>query len=130
MKKENYEVIKYIFVGGCTTILNLLIFYILTNKLEVHYMIANILAWFVGVTFAYISNKFFVFKSFNKDKKNIFREISIFFIARIVSLGIDQLLIYILIGIMFINSTISKILSNIAVVIVNYLFSKFITFKK
>jgi len=129
LKKENSEIFKYLFFGVCTTIINLTIFYIFTNVFHIHYMISNIFAWLFGVLFAYITNKLCVFKSLTCEKKVLVKETFSFFLSRIFTLGIDQILIFLLIGILSVNSIISKIISSIVVVIANYIFSKFFIFK-
>jgi putative flippase GtrA len=130
LKKEGKEVIRYLFTGVCTTLLNLGTFYVLTNVLNIHYLISNTIAWIVGVVFAYVTNRTFVFQSKSKNKKDVLREIISFFLARVLSLGVDQVLIFIMIEFSPIGSTIAKLISNVVVVAINYLLGKFIIFKQ
>ncbi len=121
-----YEIISYLFFGGLTTLVNILVFYLFSFVFN--YAISNVIAWIVSVIFAFVVNKLFVFKSLGKDK--VRKEIISFFSFRILSLGIDMLFMYLLISVLFVNDLISKILVNIIVVIINYVFSKLFIFKK
>ena len=123
------EGLLYLFFGGCTTLINILTFFI-CRQFSLNVGLSNIIAWTVAVIFAFITNKLIVFDSKNMDKNVVMRETISFFIARIISLGIDMGLIYLMIDYLKINELISKIVSNIVVIIVNYIFSKMFVFKK
>lgn len=123
------EVLLYLVFGGLTTILNIVSFYIL-RKLCIDLQISNVIAWVVSVLFAFVTNKLFVFESKNKSKKENTKEMFSFFGFRIVSLGFDIGFMYLLVSILNINEMISKVLSNILVIILNYIFSKLFIFKK
>lgn len=119
----------YLIFGVLTTLVNIIMFYLCSNILNIDYKISNIIAWIISVLFAFFTNKLFVFESNKKDSNTIVKEVSSFFVARIISLIIDMILIIIMIDYIKINSLIAKIISNVVVVIVNYIFSKFFIFK-
>jgi len=123
------EVLMYLFFGGLTTVVNIVSFYIL-RKLSVEVYVSNIIAWLIAVIFAFITNKLFVFESRGKSKKENARELISFFGFRILSLGFDMGSMFLLIDILHIGEMISKILANILVIILNYIFSKLFIFKK
>ena len=120
-----YEVLSYLFFGGCTTLINILTFYIL-RVLNVELFLSNAIAWLVGVVFAFVTNKLFVFES----KGNFVKESISFVIVRLVSLGFDMLSMYLLISVLNANELLSKIIANVIVIILNYVFSKLFVFKK
>ncbi len=120
------EIIYYLIFGGLTTLINIIVFYLFNDLFNVYYLVSNVIAWVVSVLFAYITNKTVVFKSDNK----VFKESVTFFIFRVISLGIDMLFMYLLIDIISIDSLIAKIIVNVIVVILNYVFSKLFIFKK
>lgn len=123
------EGLLYLFFGACSTFINIFTFFICRQfKLSIY--VSNIIAWIVAVIFAFITNKLIVFGSKNMDKKVVIKETVGFFIARVISLGIDMGLIHLMIDVMKIHEIISKVISNIVVIIVNYLFSKLFIFKK
>ena len=123
------EVLMYLFFGGLTTVVNIVSFYIL-RKLSVEVYVSNIIAWLIAVIFAFITNKLFVFESRGKSKKENARELISFFGFRILSLGFDMGSMFLLIDILHVGEMISKILANILVIILNYIFSKLFIFKK
>lgn len=126
---KNKEIIKYLIFGILTTLVNILCFYIL-DKLNVDIYINNTISWIVSVIFAFITNKLYVFESKSLDIKTIFKEGTSFLGARIFSYFVDMGTIYLLYDGLRINKLISKIVSNIIVIIINYVFSKFIFKKK
>ena len=122
------EGLLYLFFGGLTTLLNILIFFIL-RQFNIYIYLSNAIAWVLCVLFAFITNKLFVFESKGKSNKENTREIVSFFIFRIISLLFDMGVMYLLLDLLFVNEVISKIVSNVVVIILNYLFSKMFIFK-
>lgn len=121
------ELFFYIVFGVLTTVVNILTYLFFTKLCGINYLISNILAWFLSVLFAYITNRIWVFESKNT---NILKEISLFFGGRIFSGVLDTGLMYLFIDILLIGDFFSKIVIQIIVVIVNYVFSKLIVFKE
>ena len=130
--KRNREIISYLIIGVLTTIVSLISYYLLTitilspnNPLEL--TIANIISWIISVLFAYITNRKYVFQS--KDK-NILKEASKFTLSRVTTLIIYILLMFIFVSILHFNDKIIKLLVQIIIIILNYIFSKLLVFKK
>lgn len=122
---KGYEVLSYLFFGGCTTLINILTFWLL-RVLKVGVYASNVVAWIVSVLFAFITNKLFVFES----KGNTIKQGVSFFVFRIISLLFDMGIMYLLIDVLKMNDLLSKVIANIVVIIVNYIFSKVFIFKK
>ena len=127
--KKYKEIINYLIAGILTTIVSILSYEILKNILNIHYIISNILSWIVAVIFAYIINRKYVFES-NKQSKQKIKEFISFVSCRILSLLIETLSMYIMVDLIKLNSDIAKIIAQFIVLVLNYLFSKFLTFKK
>lgn len=123
------EALLYLFFGGCTTLVNILSFYIFT-LMKIDTYISNIFAWIIAVIFAFITNKLFVFESRGKSFKESSREALSFLFFRVLSLVFDMGLMYFMIDIEHINKLLAKVISNIGVIILNYVFSKLFIFKK
>ena len=126
------EVINYLIFGFLTTVISLLVYYILVFTIinphnPILLQVANIISWIVGVIFAYVTNRRYVFNSKNQNKV---KEASKFIIARIITLIMDMLIMFIGVTILKYNDKIIKIISQILVIVSNYLFSKIIVFKK
>ena len=127
--KKYKETISYLIFGILSTIVNIATYVFFSRIIKINFIISNIIAWFVAVIFAYITNKFFVFESKNINIKFILKEITSFMSLRILSGLTELILMYIMINIMLINDFIVKIITNIVVVILNFIFSKLIIFK-
>ena len=123
------ELIMYGIFGVLTTLINLLTFYVL-DKLGVNVYLNNSIAWVISVLFAFITNKLYVFNSKDTSYKIIAKEGIAFFLARIFSYFVDMFTIFMIFQVMGINKMIAKIISNVIVIIINYLLSKIIIFKK
>ncbi len=138
------ELITYVIFGVLTTVVNFFAFWIFTKIFgEDLYLVNNAIAWVVGVVFAYITNKLFVFESKSWDLKVITKEITGFLGARIFSFLVEEggMLLFIsilgfggksltLLGFTITGQFIVKILLAVIVVVMNYIFSKFIIFRK
>ena len=124
------EQINYLIFGFLTTVISIGSYYILVctildPKKPIQLQIANVISWITCVTFAYITNRKYVFKSKNNQ---IIKEITKFYIARLVLLPIDMISMYILVTKLNYNDKIIKIIVQIAIIILNYIFSKLYVF--
>lgn len=122
------EVLLYLFFGGCTTLVNIISFTLL-RQIHLDIFVSNIIAWVLSVLFAFITNRIFVFESKSKGSKALLECVS-FFGCRILSFLFDMGIIYLMIDVLSCNELLSKIVSNIFVIIINYVFSKILIFKK
>ena len=127
---NNKEVLLYLVFGVLTTAVNFIVYTFFTRFLIVDELISNLFAWVFAVSFAYVTNKKYVFSSKTTSIKQLTKEMSTFFIARLFSLGVDMIIMFIGLRIMFIYDIYVKLFSQIAIVILNYVLSKFIIFKK
>jgi len=128
--KKYEEIINYLIVGVLTTIVSIVTYWIFTKVFHVNYMVSNVISWIVSVSFAYITNKIFVFKSKSENEKDVLIEIYQFFKYRIFSLCIDILLMYLFVELFNIDDMIAKIIVQVIVIALNYVFSKLFVFKK
>ncbi len=124
------ELIVYIIFGGLTTVVSFASYFILSDLLHLHYQIAQWGSWILAVAFAFIVNKIFVFGDKDMSVNELFRQIWQFVSVRIVSGILEWLLLIIMVEIILISDGISKIIVSVITVIVNYIASKFIIFKK
>lgn len=126
------EIILYLIFGFLTTLISLLTYYLLVytvlnpNK-AIELQLANIISWIISVLFAYVTNRRYVFESKNKNKK---KEISKFFLSRIATLIMDMIIMFMGVTVLKGNDKIIKILSQVVVIIANYLLSKLMVFRK
>ncbi len=126
------EVIMYLIFGVLTTLLSWLIYFICTKigldpNNPIKLQIANIISWFGGMIFSYITSRKIVFES---KEKNIVKEFIKFITTRIGVLLMDMAIMGIGVSILNFNDMLVKVIATIFVIIVNYLFSKVFVFKK
>ena len=129
--KKYKEIINYIIVGGLTTVVSLGTYYacvyiFLDPKNGVELQLANIISWIAAVTFAYFSNRKFVFESKN-DK--VLKEATKFYLSRLSTLLIDMLFMLIFVTLFKINDKLAKLLVQFIILVLNYIFSKLFVFK-
>ena len=129
--KKYKETILYLFFGGCATLVNIISYAVFSRYFHMEVVSSTICAWALSVIFAYITNKLFVFESKTETPQETIKEMLSFFVARIVS-GIlcDVGTFALMVKVLHINDIFSKLVTQVMVVIVNYVFSKLIIFKK
>lgn len=128
--KLTKEIFVYIIVGILTTIVGLVVYYGLTFTVlnaddPLQLQAANILMWIVAVTFAYVTNRKFVFESKNEK---IIQEALSFYGARIVTLLVDMGLMFLFVSLLKFDDRIVKLMVQVVVIVLNYVFSKFLVF--
>ena len=128
--REHREIVSYVFWGVMTTAVNYVSYTLLTEVFHVHYMAGTIAAWTVSVLFAYFVNKLFVFQSRDWAWRVALRELWQMVASRLFSLGLEMAIMWFFVDTMHFNHLIVKLAANVVVVIVNYVLSKFIIFKK
>ncbi|MDD3364101.1 MAG: GtrA family protein [Syntrophomonas sp.] len=121
-------VILYLAFGGLTTLVNIIAYLSLTKLLGIQYIISNVFAWIVSVVFAYVTNRLFVFASRGKGLIFILKECSAFIGCRLFSGLVDTINMYVMIDLLHFNDLLVKIIANIFVIVLNYVFSKRIIF--
>ena len=126
------EIINYLIVGGLTTVVSLATYYacvftFLDPENPIQLQAANIISWICAVTFAYFTNRRFVFESKNK---NMLKEAVAFFAARVGTLLMDMGIMFVFVTCLHFNDKIMKLVVQVVVTIANYIFSKFLVFKK
>lgn len=123
------EIVRYIIVGGCTTLFNLIVFTVLCKFLLMDVNISNIISVILSIVFAYITNKIFVFESHTHSFKELYLECSKFISARLLTMIIEVGGVFVLYNIIGQDELIAKLETQVIVLIGNYLISKFFVFK-
>ncbi len=122
------SIIAYLIVGGLTTLVDLVVFYINSQVFGMNYLLNKCIAWVAAVSFAYFPNKYIVFES--KEKKKGGAEFVKFFGSRITTLLISLVVMFLLVDIININEVIANFMVQFINIVLNYLFSKLFVFKK
>lgn len=127
---NNTELVTYLFAGVATTVVNYVVYCLVRFGLGVSLEVSNVCAWVVAVAFGYVVNKTFVFHTHCDGALELLREAGGFFAMRIVSLGVETLLLKLFVQVLGLNEPVMKLVTNIVVIILNYVFSKLFIFKK
>lgn len=124
------EVINYLIFGVLATIVNFVSYYISARVFRIDEVVSSGIAWFLSVLFAYITNRIFVFESKKSGVKEVIKEMVSFFLARVLS-GIlcDVGTFALMVKVLHINDIFAKVVTQVMVVVVNYVFSKVFIFR-
>ncbi|MDO4336682.1 MAG: GtrA family protein [Eubacteriales bacterium] len=121
------SMVRYVFFGGCTTMVNLVSFYIL-RRLSVQLTAANVISIVLAILFAYVVNSLFVFQDHCETLKDHIRPFCKFISARLVTMVIEVGGVWLLVEVLHMNDMIGKFLTQFIVLILNYVFSKCFVF--
>lgn len=127
---QYWEVLSYLIFGALTTVVNFLIYFPAYNLLGFSAASSTFIAWVVAVAFAYLTNKPFVFKSHDWSTKTVIPELKKFVGCRVGSGAAEILIMKITVDILCWDSTIWKLVTSVLVVILNYIASKLVVFRK
>lgn len=124
------DVIPYVFFGMCTTIVNVTVYWIFAHMLEQDVMISTLTAWIIAVLFAYFTNRKWVFRSVAKTFSDIVKELISFLGCRVATGFLDWLCMFAFVTKLECNDVLIKVVANILVIILNYIASKFLIFRR
>jgi putative flippase GtrA len=126
--KKYKEPILYIIFGVLTTAVSIAVFWFFTEIIVFDELIANIISWIIAVLFAFLTNRKWVFAA-NKNQ-NFFIQAVKFYSGRLITLLIEEVIIFIFITLLSLNSLMVKIAAQFIVIVLNYVISKLYIFKK
>ena len=140
--KKYKEILMYLFFGACTTIvgiiffalpikvLNLPDFKILGITIDADVQVSNVISWICAVTFAYVTNRTWVFEDKAYGARKIAAECAAFFAGRLVTLIIENILLQLSVETLGWNDILAKCVVSVVTIILNYVISKIFVFKK
>ena len=126
----HYDLLIYLVFGVLTTLVNYLVYLPCYNLLRFSASVSNAIAWAVAVTFAYLTNKPFVFKSHDWSAKTVLPELARFLGCRVGSGAAETLILLLTVDILGWNGNVWKLATSVLVVLLNYVGSKLFVFKK
>ena len=125
-----WEVLSYLIFGVLTTAVNYLVYLTVYNLVGLSAALSNAIAWVVAVAFAYLTNKPFVFKSHDWSAKTVIPELSKFVGCRVASGAAETLILLLTVDILHWNGNLWKLVTSVLVVVMNYIASKLVVFRK
>ena len=128
IEKKLWEFLVYVFFGTLASGVDIIVHFICLNFFGFHYMPATIISWIIANLFSFVANKHWVFHSNRESFLESLVEFVRFIFYRLLSLGIDMGSMYIFMEWTKVSNLLAKVITQILVGIVNYLFSKFLIF--
>lgn len=123
------QAVRYIFFGGCSTMVNLITYYLLRQFADMDVTAANTAAILVAILFAYVVNKLFVFEHKTDSAAAFLKEAGSFIGMRLGTMVVEVLGVVLLACIWGMNDLIAKVLIQVVIMVLNYMISRFIVFK-
>ena len=127
---RHYDILVYLIFGVLTTAVNYIVYLPCYNLLHLSSAVSNVIAWAAAVAFAYVTNKPFVFHSHDWSAKTVVPELTKFIGTRLGSGGLETLVLLVFVDILHGNGNVWKLLTSVLVVVLNYIGSKLLVFRK
>lgn len=128
--EKYYDILAYLFFGVLTTIVNYVVYLPCYNLAGLSAALSNVIAWAAAVVFAYLTNKPFVFRSHDWSAKVVFPELARFVGSRIASGALETGIIFVTVDCLHWNGNVMKLVTSVLVVVLNYVASKLLVFRK
>ena len=128
--RKHYDILAYLFFGVLTTLVNYIVYLPCYNLLQLSASLSNVIAWAAAVAFAYVTNKPFVFKSYDWSAKTVLPELTKFVGSRVLSGALETAIIFVTVDLLCWNGNVMKLVTSVLVVVLNYVASKLLVFKK
>jgi len=125
-----YDVIIYLVFGVLTTLVNYLVYLPCYNVLGLTASVSNAIAWAAAVAFAFLTNKPLVFRSYDWSADVVFPELAKFVGCRVGSGLLETLILLVTVDVLRWNGNVWKLVTSVLVVILNYVASKLLVFRK
>lgn len=127
---RNKEVLLYLFFGGLTFLISVVTYAYFAVTLDINELVANVFSWILSVAFAFITNKVWVFQSKTNTVPAFIQEAFSFFAGRIVTLVVEEVILFVFITMLHWSSLGVKVAAQIIIIILNYIISKLFVFRK
>lgn len=128
--EKYWDILSYLIFGVLTTVVNYVVYLPCYNLMGLSAAVSNVIAWVVAVAFAYLTNKPFVFHSHDWSMKTVLPELTKFVACRIGSGAMETVLLLICVDFLGWDGNVVKLVTSVLVVVLNYIGSKLLVFKK
>ena len=125
-----WDILSYLVFGVLTTVVNYAVYLPIYNLLGLSAAVSNVIAWVAAVAFAFLTNKPFVFKSHDWSAKTVIPELTKFVSCRVASGAMETVILLLAVDMLGWNGNIWKLITQVLVVILNYVTSKLVVFRK
>ena len=126
--KKYKEGLLYLFFGFLTFVVSIGTYTTFSVILSINELIANVFSWIFAVLFAFFTNQKWVFKCKANGIREFVKQMGSFFTGRIITLIIEEIILFAFITCMDFNHMIVKLIAQVVVIILNYVISKLLVF--
>lgn len=130
LKSPRGESVRYVFIGGCTTLLDYIVYHVMIACFDISVTVSNIVSAAVAILFAYVANKRFVFFSRTSGFSELAVEFLKFLVSRLFTFILEIAGVHLFVTILGQSYWLGKAETIVVVVIVNYLLSKLVVFRQ
>lgn len=124
------DLVIYLIFGVLTTLVNYIVYLPCHNMLGISASVSNMIAWAAAVAFAFVTNKPFVFRSYDWSAKTVVPELVKFVGTRVGSGALETLILFLTVDLLHWDGNLWKIITSVLVVVLNYVGSKLLVFKR
>ena len=128
--QKHYDILVYLVFGVLTTAVNYVVYLPCYNLLGFSAAVSNVIAWVAAVAFAYLTNKPFVFHSHDWSAGTVVPELTKFVGSRVASGALETCIIFVTVDCLLWNGNVMKLVTSVLVVMINYVASKLLVFRK
>jgi len=128
--KKYREIVMYLIFGGLAAAVSALSYFVASWGFGLSAWLSSIVSWIFAVTFAFITNKIFVFQSKNKTKEDALKEALLFFAMRLSSLALNVIIMLVFVDWMNLHEPLIFLVAQFVVLVFNYVASKFWVFRE
>lgn len=128
--KKNKEVLLYLLFGGLTCIVSIASYVFFDVMLAMNELVANILSWILAVSFAYVTNRIWVFDAPTHTMREFLEQMASFFGGRVATLVVEEVILLVFVTLLAFPSVAVKVVAQVIVIVLNYVISKWFIFKR
>lgn len=124
------DILRYLIIGGLTTLIDFVTFTLCYNAIGIHYLVSKAIAWVLAVVFAFWGNRVVVFRSRTSGGAGVAKEAGGFLVMRVLTLLFTLAFMHVTVEWLHVDENIANLIVTIFVVVLNYVFSKLVVFRK
>ena len=128
--KKYKEMLLYLFFGGLSFIVSIAAYALFNVGMNINELIANVLSWIITVMFAFLTNRVWVFQSPTNGVAEFVKQMFVFYSGRVITLVVEEVILLVFITWLGFNSMLVKVVAQVIVILLNYVISKLVVFRK
>ena len=128
--KKYKELLLYLFFVGLSFIVSIATYALFNVGMNINELIANVLSWIITVMFAFLTNRVWVFQSTTNGVAEFVKQMLVFYSGRVITLVVEEVILLVFITWLGFNSMLIKVIAQVIVILLNYVISKLVVFRK